>query len=229
MAQVHQRGQQPVEEHQPVPGIGSAPSPPSRRCAGSASAPGALATSPPPPSACCITSTAGPHDHQTGAVTGNGSIRQQGRRSRDTRRLPEPNTPRRATTSTSAGGCSMPGTRSGFPQRRTCSTTDGTACAATCVSSAGTGAPSACGPSAQAPLQPTRQRSLGGLGLRRPAGAAATAAPGHLQRPHRGGYELCGSSLKQIGLRPRCWPGFLTTPGLDLGPSCNSRTYSRSL
>src|SRR3954453_3271418 len=49
--------------------------PPSRRCAGSVSVPGASARSPPPPSFCCTTSTAAPHDQQaSGAVTGNGSL-----------------------------------------------------------------------------------------------------------------------------------------------------------
>src|SRR4051812_48984705 len=51
--------------------------PPSRRCVGSACAPGESARSPPPPSCCCTTSTAAPHDQQTGrAVTGNGSVAQ---------------------------------------------------------------------------------------------------------------------------------------------------------
>jgi hypothetical protein len=50
--------------------------PPSRRCAGSASAPGASAPSPPPPSSCSTTCTTARHDqHAVGAVTGNGSIR----------------------------------------------------------------------------------------------------------------------------------------------------------
>src|SRR4051795_2856416 len=49
--------------------------PPSRRCAGSASAPGGSARSPPPPSSCSTTSTAAPHDQQAReAVTGNGSV-----------------------------------------------------------------------------------------------------------------------------------------------------------
>src|SRR3954470_1421088 len=49
--------------------------PPSRRCVGSACAPGGSARSPPPPSCCSTTATAAPHDQQTGrAVTGNGSL-----------------------------------------------------------------------------------------------------------------------------------------------------------
>src|SRR5918998_683258 len=38
--------------------------PPSRRCAGSASVPGASARSPPQPSSCGTISTTAPHDHQ---------------------------------------------------------------------------------------------------------------------------------------------------------------------
>jgi hypothetical protein len=53
--------------------------PPSRPCAGSASAPGASAPSPPPPSSCFTTSTTGPHDHREGrASTGNGSLMPSG-------------------------------------------------------------------------------------------------------------------------------------------------------
>src|SRR3954470_15217115 len=49
--------------------------PPSRRCAGSDSAPGASARSPPPPSSCCTISTTAPHDHRPApAVTRNGSV-----------------------------------------------------------------------------------------------------------------------------------------------------------
>src|SRR3954447_11020291 len=49
--------------------------PPSRHCAGSASAPGASARSPPPPSSCCTTSTAAAHDQQgRKAATGNGNL-----------------------------------------------------------------------------------------------------------------------------------------------------------
>src|SRR3954470_16166213 len=49
--------------------------PPSRRCAESASAPGASAPSPPPPSSCSTVSTTAAHDQQaSGAVTGNGSV-----------------------------------------------------------------------------------------------------------------------------------------------------------
>src|ERR687886_787846 len=47
---------------------------PSRRCAGSASAPGGSGRSPPPPSSCSTTNTAAPHDQRASrAVTGNGS------------------------------------------------------------------------------------------------------------------------------------------------------------
>src|ERR687889_177435 len=49
--------------------------PPSRRCAGSASAPGASARSPPPPLSSSIASTAGRHDHRPGpATTEKGSM-----------------------------------------------------------------------------------------------------------------------------------------------------------
>src|SRR4051794_27318430 len=48
---------------------------PSRRCAGSASAPGGSARSPPPRSSCSTASTAAPHDQQAHeAATGNGSL-----------------------------------------------------------------------------------------------------------------------------------------------------------
>ena len=51
--------------------------PPSRRCAGSASVPGASAQSPPPPSCSSTTCTAAPHDQPaSGAATGKGSITQ---------------------------------------------------------------------------------------------------------------------------------------------------------
>jgi hypothetical protein len=49
--------------------------PPSKRCAGSASAPGASAPSLLPPSFCSTTSTAAPHDQHTDrAITGKGSL-----------------------------------------------------------------------------------------------------------------------------------------------------------
>src|SRR5919205_728344 len=48
---------------------------PSRRCAGSASAPGGSGRSPPPPSSCSTKNTAAPHDQRASrAVTGNGSV-----------------------------------------------------------------------------------------------------------------------------------------------------------
>src|SRR4051794_30784609 len=39
--------------------------------------------------------------------------------------------------------------------------------------------------------------------------------------------EVPGSAGSPGSIRPcpRCRPGFLTIPGLDFGPSCNSRTY----
>src|SRR3954470_253756 len=55
--------------------------PPSRRCVGSACAPGGSARSPPPPWFCSTTSTAAPHDQQAReAATGNGSLDPKRRR-----------------------------------------------------------------------------------------------------------------------------------------------------
>src|SRR5919202_3870305 len=48
---------------------------PSRRCGGSAFAPGGSGRSPPPPSSCSTKNTAAPHDQRASrAVTGNGSV-----------------------------------------------------------------------------------------------------------------------------------------------------------
>ena len=93
-------------------------------------------------------------------------------------------TRRPATTSTSAGSCSIAAARSRLlPPRRSRITAAG-ACGATSGSSAATAVRNACSRAASAPLQPTRAGAVGAASSTEARAPAVGAAPGRVPRLH---------------------------------------------